>query len=180
MSSFKDFTPDRKKLRELNKFKQPQRTRKYTPPSTNKIPPIKVDPKYELLAYERFGIYAKMEKGYWAPKFIKLFPLALQTTHDNYKEFLLWLCNHKEYTFYYREYFSHPDEFVVDWWKDLGCWFFNWEHRQINPLSVAFNLNPENFRTTKWFKWLMNEHGLNSTGVPNMVKEFKKNKNYVN
>ena len=137
-------------------------------------PNIKVRKEFITMAYDSFGIAPGLDEDYWSPTFIKLFPLALQLTHDNYKDLFFWVCNHETYNEYYLKYLPEPETLVFDWWKELGeSWFFDSDHRKVNPLSLIFTLKPHNNSTTRWINWWVNQHGHTLSRVNNMIKEYK-------
>ena len=136
-------------------------------------PTFKVKRKFKVMALERFGVTPSVPSmlEYWTPTFVKLFPYALQLTHDNFSQFSDWIWNHEEYKDLYGPYVPHPGEFTFEWFKRLENWFETPSHRKINPLSLIFDLSNE--KSNKWIRWWANEHSFAPGTAKRLIKEFK-------
>ena len=110
------------------------------------------------MAAESFGVIPIPSMiEYWTADFVKLFPLALQQTHQNYTKFFEWIRSKEDYELY-SVCLPHPDDFTIEWWKELDHWFEDPEHRKINPLTLIFDFT--NKRTPKWLQSWSNQHSF--------------------
>jgi hypothetical protein len=108
-------------------------------------------------------------KGTGEPdKFAEQFPIALQLTLNNYKQFYKWVWKHKTFRSY-KYLLPTPEEFTEDWWMDL---YRKMDIPNMNVYNLVFRVDRP--MTMRWLRNWGTHHQLITVDVTHLIKEAQK------